>query len=218
MRRSENINELAIALAKAQGQILDAKKDSNNPFFKSKYADLASVWEACRKPLSNNGLSVVQTIEIKYGSFCPSEGRRILESTLMHTSGQWISSELDLLPKEESEQAIGSAITYTRRYALAALVGICPDDDDGEAAMARPAKSPVSTETKTSTSGVASPARFTNIGEVMTAASKLTPSMSRQQVLDIGKITDTSKITDFDGLWKQITAAHDSQTLFGTAK
>ncbi len=131
MQKSETINELATALAKAQGQIQDAKKDSSNPFFKSHYADLASIWAACRKPLSDNGLSVVQTIEVK-------EGKRILESILFHSSGQWISSSLDLLAKEETEQALGSAITYTRRYALSALVGISPDDDDAEAAMARP--------------------------------------------------------------------------------
>ncbi len=130
MQRSTDVNELAAALAKAQGQIQDAKKDSSNPFFHSKYADLASVWEACRTPLSSNGLAVVQTIEMK-------DGKRTLETTLIHSSGQWIASQLDLVPKEETAQSIGSAITYNRRYALSALVGVCPDDDDGEDAMAR---------------------------------------------------------------------------------
>ena len=198
LKRSEHINELATSLAKAQAAMQDASKTSTNPFFHSKYADLASVWEACRKPLSANGLSVVQTIEINAGPFVKG---RILESTLMHTSGQWLSSEIDLLPKEETEQALGSAITYSRRYALAALVGICPDDDDGEAAMvrAKPSESSTKQPSSSKTEGY-----FTNIGEVLTAASKLTPPLSRQQVFDIGKIIDPSKFTDFDGLWKQL--------------
>ncbi len=130
MQKSETINELAAALAKAQGQIQDAKKDSDNPFLHSKYADLAAIWGACRKPLSDNGLAVVQTISIE-------DGKRVLESTLFHSSGQWLSSILDLMPKEETSQAVGSAISYMRRYALAALVGVCAADDDGEASMAR---------------------------------------------------------------------------------
>ena len=131
MEKSELINELSAALSKAQGQIEDAKKDSNNPFFKTKYADLASVWEACRKPLSSNNLAVIQTIEVK-------EGKRYLETMLSHSSGQFIRSSLDLSSKEESMQAIGSAITYARRYSLSAIVGVCPDDDDdAEKAMGR---------------------------------------------------------------------------------
>ena len=128
MERSENLNELATALAKAQGQIIDAKKDSANPFYKNKYADLASVWEACRKPLSDNGLSIAQGFEI-------INGKRYLETILLHSSGQSIRSYLDLTLKEETMQALGSAITYARRYSLSAIVGIVPDDeDDGNAA------------------------------------------------------------------------------------
>ena len=103
-----------------------AIKDSSNPFFKMQYADLASVWEACRKPLSDNGLSIVQTLD---------DGK--VETILLHTSGQYVSSVLAFTAKEQTSQSIGSAITYARRYALSALVGICPDDDDGEAAMGR---------------------------------------------------------------------------------
>ena len=127
MDKSEQINELATALSKAQGCIKPAIKDSTNPFFKSQYADLASVWEACRKPLAENGLSVVQTID----------GNDKLETTLLHSSGQFISSTLPFVAKDQTSQSIGSAITYARRYALSAMVGICPDDDDAEAAMGR---------------------------------------------------------------------------------
>lgn len=132
MNRSSELGELGKALSKAQGQISIAKEDSDNPFFKSKYADLASVWEACRKPLSENGLSVIQCISVR-------DSKRLLETTLLHSSGQYIVSELDLTPKDNTPQAIGSAITYAKRYALAAIVGVCSaiEDDDAEAAMGR---------------------------------------------------------------------------------
>lgn len=128
--RSEDIAELATALAVAQGAIEGAAKDSSNPFFKSSYADLASVWDAIRCPLSANGLSIVQM---------PSaEGAKVTITTLLlHKSGQWISSDLTLTAKEDAPQAIGSAITYARRYALQSVAGVAPEDDDGERAQGR---------------------------------------------------------------------------------
>jgi len=129
MNHSEQINELASALAKAQGQIEGAKKDKANPFYKSVYADLASVWDACRKPLSDNGLSVTQ---------CPEEADNgiAIETMLLHSSGQWIKSRYTMPVSKLDAQAVGSAITYARRYALSAVVGIAPEDDDGNAAAA----------------------------------------------------------------------------------
>lgn len=128
--RSEQINELAAALAKAQGEITGALKDSANPFYKSKYADLASVWDACKEPLSKNGLCVIQTPRI-------TERGRVLVTTLAHSSGQWISSELPINPVKDDPQGLGSAISYMRRYALTAIVGVAQIDDDGEKAMGR---------------------------------------------------------------------------------
>lgn len=128
MNRSENINELAAALAAAQAHITGAAKDSVNPHFKSRYADLASVWDACRAPLTEHGLSVVQTTHA-------ADNGVLLITTLLHTSGQWIAGELPIGADWKNPQAVGSWLTYARRYALAALVGIAPDDDDGEAAM-----------------------------------------------------------------------------------
>ena len=93
MTHSDNISELAAALAKAQGVIRSAAKSSDNPFFKSKYADLAAVWESCRDPLSANGLSVVQG-----GTTATSEGLLALETLLLHSSGEWISSVLEMRP------------------------------------------------------------------------------------------------------------------------
>ena len=151
MTRSESINELATALAAAQGAIQHAKKDSENPHFRSKYADLAAVWEACRGALTAQGLSVVQSPRLVSG------GEAVwlveVETTLLHASGQFVSDVLAVPVSPASAQAVGSAITYARRYALAALVGVAPagDDDDGDRAepMAPPrptkaaAKSPL---------------------------------------------------------------------------
>lgn len=129
--KSDQINELASALSKAQGQIKGAIKDTSNPFFKSKYADLASVWDACREPLSGNGLSVMQT------TIGDDPTKVTVVTTLAHTSGQWIQGQLTLMPAKADPQGIGSAITYARRYALAAIVGVAPDDDDGNAASGK---------------------------------------------------------------------------------
>lgn len=127
--RSIGIAELTKALSKAQGAMGFAKKDANNPFYSSKYADLASVWDACREPLSANGLAVIQ-ISVK-----PSEPNRVAVDTILsHSSGEWISGVLELTPVKADPQSVGSAITYARRYGLQAIVGIAPEDDDGNAA------------------------------------------------------------------------------------
>ena len=134
MEKSETIGELAKALAMVQGKIGGAKKDATNPFFKMSYATLASVWDACRELLSSNGLSVVQT-------FTPDNGEIVIDTTLLHSSGEWITGSLSITPTRNDPQGAGSAITYGRRYALAAIVGISPEDDDAEGATQRePAK------------------------------------------------------------------------------
>lgn len=132
MIKSEDIKELAAALAKAQGQIEGAKKDTVNPFFKSKYADLASVWDAIRKPLSDNGLSIIQTTRPPTKE---EDNFMVLNTTLMHSSGQWVSSAIPVVAKDQTPQAMGSALTYSRRYSLAAIVGVYQEDDDANAAQ-----------------------------------------------------------------------------------
>lgn len=122
--QSDQINELATALSKAQGVISPAIKDSKNGFFKSTYADLSSVWNACRDALSKNGLSIIQTMDFR-------EGQNVLITTLAHSSGQWMRSFLSIITDKNNAQGLGSAITYLRRYALSAMVGItCSEDDD----------------------------------------------------------------------------------------
>ena len=129
---SGEIGELAKALALAQGEIRAAEKDRENPFFNSAYATLASVWEACRAPLSKHNLSVVQQPI--------NDGERVgVVTTLLHGSGQWMRSVLFAKPKDGTPQSLGSAITYVRRYALSAVAGVAPDDDDGNAAQGRSA-------------------------------------------------------------------------------
>jgi hypothetical protein len=129
--QSESINELAAALAIAQGEITGALKSSKNPFFKSNYADLASVWDACRESLSRNGLAVIQTTENV------SPEAITVVTTLAHKSGQYIKGVLAMTPKDGSPQAFGSCLTYARRYALAAIVGVAQVDDDANAAMGK---------------------------------------------------------------------------------
>ena len=152
MYSSGELNALAESLAKAQGVMVPAKKGAVNPFFKSKYADLASVWDVCRGPLSENGLSVVQTILVQ-SSFPPAPDHTILQTILLHISGQWIESNYPVNPVKDDPQGIGSALTYARRYALMAMIGIAPEDDDGESAVRRaPKDSPP--EKKAATSSV----------------------------------------------------------------
>ena len=134
MEMSENIAGIATALAKAQSEIQGAVKDADNPFFKSKYADLSSVWGACRKQLTENEIAVIQGLDTEGGNI-------VVTTTLAHSSGEWMRSSLSWEPEKTNAQGIGSLITYLRRYALSAMVGIAPqDDDDGEAAMGRPQK------------------------------------------------------------------------------
>jgi hypothetical protein len=149
--QSEQINELAAALAKAQGEFGVARKSADNPFFKSKYADLAEVVSACRAQLSKHGLAVIQQV-------LRDEAGVFLRSTLAHSSGQWIASEYAVRPmrvvkdregratevEANDPQSVGSALTYARRYSWAALTGVVTDseDDDGNAASGRGEDSP----------------------------------------------------------------------------
>ena len=135
MRSSEQLEKLAEALCSAQGDMGGAVKGSNNPFFKSSYADLTSVIKAIKEPCFKNGLSYVQLPH--------RDGNSIgVVTRLMHTSGQWLEHEFTLPMVKGDPQAAGSAVTYARRYALQALFAIPAVDDDGESAMLRNAQDP----------------------------------------------------------------------------
>lgn len=151
MKMSSEINELAKALAKVQSEMGAVAKGSDNPYFKSKYADLAACWGAVAPLLTKNGLSVVQTCDEPepeppvVTTVSDERGREhqevedrasvIIETILMHQSGQWIAGRLKMTPAKNTPQGIGSCITYARRYALMAITGLVADeDDDGNAA------------------------------------------------------------------------------------
>lgn len=125
--------ELFAALAKAQGEVENAKKVSNNPHFKSKYADLATIWDVIREPLTRNGISVVQLP-------CEApDGKVGLVTHIGHSSGQSISEKFFVgLKDANNPQQVGSALTYMKRYSLLGVAGIASEDDDGEATLRAP--------------------------------------------------------------------------------
>lgn len=124
----KEIAKLAVALVAAQKELKPAIKNEKNPFFKKNYADLSSVWDAVRKPLTDNGLSVVQ-LPGKSGDDIT------LTTMLLHTSGESISGTASARPTKQDPQGVGSCLTYLRRYGLSAMIGVvCDEDDDGNAA------------------------------------------------------------------------------------
>jgi hypothetical protein len=132
---SDEISQLATALATAQGQIEDAVKDTKNDFYKSKYADLSSVRAAVRQPFADNGLSVAQFPRTVTGGI-------EVETVLLHKSGEFMSEVL-FMPTKHEPHPIGSGISYARRYALMSIANLAADDDDGNAAQAaKPAPKP----------------------------------------------------------------------------
>lgn len=142
MAQSETIAKLNEALSKAQAEMKTAFKNQTNPFFKSTFANLESVWDACRGPLTKHGLAVSQPTSID------SNGKIILKTILLHASGEWLDSELPINPVKNDPQSIGSAISYMKRFGLSALVGVATsdvekgtkeidEDDDGETAQGR---------------------------------------------------------------------------------
>lgn len=133
--QSPETKDISAAMAKAQGSIENALKDSKNPHFKSSFASLAAVINAVSAELSKNGLAVVQAT-------VPSGESLMIVTTVYHSSGQWFRSYTPLILSKNDMQGLGSAITYARRYALSAIVGITQEDDDGNAAATKPKEEP----------------------------------------------------------------------------
>jgi hypothetical protein len=136
MDRSENIGQLAKALAAAQSEMRTATKGANNPFFKSRYADLVEIMEVCRVPLTKNGLAISQ---LPSTTMIDGKVGVTVLTILMHASGEWIAEALTLFPKVPDPQGIGGAITYAKRYGLQAITGVVAEneDDDGNAASGK---------------------------------------------------------------------------------
>ena len=173
MTTSDTIDLISGALAKAQGAMKPAVKDANNPAFKSKYADLAAVWDACRGPLTANGIGVVQDVILI--------GDKIAVSTrLCHSSGQWIEfGPLPVPSMKQDAHGVGSATSYARRYGLSAAVGITADDDDGNAAVGKTSGEPAR-ETAREPVARALPHGYGNwLTDMAAAADEGTPQLER---------------------------------------
>ena len=128
MNKSESIAAISQAIAKAQGEVENASKNAKNPHFKSKYADLAELLNTVRPVFSGHGLAIVQM-----PSFV--DGVASVETLISHSSGEWISSICSAPVSKQDAQGVGSAITYLRRYSLAAMCGIAQEDDDANSAV-----------------------------------------------------------------------------------
>jgi len=130
MHTSDQLNEIASALVKAQASMKNAALTKTNPHFKSKFADLAEVRNTVVPVLAANGIAVVQAL-----------AENVVMTRLIHVSGQWIESACSI-PAGQDMQKMGSAITYARRYSLSAICGIAADEDDDANAAATPATGP----------------------------------------------------------------------------
>jgi hypothetical protein len=134
MEKSESISALAASLVTAQTNIKGALKDKTNPYFDSVYADLSSVMTACKDALNAEGIAIVQT------PLPGDNGKLVLQTVLVHKSGEWIGGTISMPLSKQDPQGYGSAMTYARRYGLSAMVGVCPEDDDGNAATGQNGK------------------------------------------------------------------------------
>jgi hypothetical protein len=140
MNRSDTIGKIAAALVKAQSEMGNAVKGAANPFFKSKFADLNSVREACIPVLNKHGVSVLQPTTV-------IDGKSYVETTLLHESGEFLSGVYEVVfGKQNDPQAFGAAISYARRYSLQSMVNIGADDDDAESTMGRNVKTTIVTK------------------------------------------------------------------------
>lgn len=132
MYQSEQINEIAKALSNMQAELEPVKKTKTGMFKTARYAPLDEIWEMCRTPLKDNGLAITQTLDCK-------DGDSFLRTTLVHVTGQWISSLAPIAPTKNDIHGFCSALTYMKRYSLAAILGISTDDDkqddDGKKAV-----------------------------------------------------------------------------------
>lgn len=139
-----NAPALFTALAAVQAEIKDASKSSENPHFHSKYADIAEVLQTLRPVLSKHGLSVTQFP----GAFDKAAGTIALTTILGHSSGEYLGETMTIPVAKADPQGAGAAITYARRYALAAVCGLAQEDDDGETASGRGGGAPKPAATK----------------------------------------------------------------------
>lgn len=144
---SDSITKIVGALLKVQKEVEPVTKNKANPYFKSRYADLSAVYETVRDLLTKNEIVVFQS-----GEDTGENGSIVLTTLLLHVSGEWLSSSFRVPLVKNDPQALGSAITYARRYGLTSAIGLSTEDDDAESAMGRVQK-PAITHSTPSRSG-----------------------------------------------------------------
>ncbi len=192
MERSEQIEALSKALSVAQSQIEPPKRTetANAGKYQYSYSDLAGVWEAIRKPLAENGLAVMQFPKT-------FQDMVTVETLLSHESGQWVMNSLTMSLSRPDPQAVGSAITYARRYSLMALVGVAPEDDDAAAAMPQNAREAATLQKKVTGTKLA------------LDASEPVDAGWVAETTDYARTLKTSK--ELEGYGKSIQSLYDSQ-------
>lgn len=190
MKTSESISKIAPALLEAQKSITFASKDATNPHFKSKYADLETVVDAIKAPLNTNGIMFIQT-------FSPSPaGFLCLTTRLMHISGEWLEDTLTMPLQKNDAQGYGSAATYSRRYALAAITGLYQADDDGtEAAKPAPVARFTEGDFEDMRNAIESASDLDEIASLLKAAVKSNASKAQVESLRSSATTRKNKLS-----------------------
>lgn len=198
---SDEICEIAVSLALTQSEIEDAKKERENPAFRNRYATIGGVWDAIREPLTKHGLSLLQFPAVE-------DSRLLLTTLLLHKSGQFFRSTLSLPITKSDAQGVGSAITYARRYAMMAIVGVCPDDDDANAAVGysakpEPARSPQPAPVKATVE-----ATETNLKplqkEFVLKCQEIERGLGGVHVKTIAEFIQKGKVADTPGAWNSL--------------
>jgi len=159
MKTSTTINALAKSLAAASASLRNPGQDATNPHFRSKYTSLVGLIDSLRAPLAAQGIIVLQPVS------SPVAGRVRVTTTLLHSSGEWMSSTADL-PSGATAQSFGAAVAYLRRYALQSMLGVSGDadaDDDGEAERAKAAKPAKAVVKQSSTTALSSPSEYRQV-------------------------------------------------------
>jgi len=196
MIKSEQINLVAAALVKAQSEMGNASKGSANPFFKSKYADLNSIREACLPALAANGLSVLQPTVI-------IDGKNYIETMILHESGQYLGGHTEILfSKPNDAQNFGAGTTYARRFGLQAFLCIGAEDDDGEKAVGRSSsnKNTIGSQTNYTVANSPKQDNVTTIETVPTPAKRgfgIAKAVVVESTVPSNTVTNTSKTDDW---------------------
>jgi len=202
METSQAVGQLAEALATAQGQFKPIKRESVNPFYKSKYADLSAIIDGTRDALAKNGLAITQTVSVN--------DHVTVETMLMHKSGEWIKGSIALKPKADDPQAAGSAITYGRRYSLGAILGVASEDDDDGNASAKSKPEAKPEERKPQTSQPDAPASTQQMNAIFAILTKIgvMDDFARHE-----KVSKILGLTDVMATMKGLTKAQASKVI-----